>query len=70
MAVLRADELKKSKVESPEGTEAIYPMLPARRYLYVNIFHYFFPVLVEITRMEPVVLTFNIKHHPSGQQRC
>lgn len=57
-------ELRKSKVESPEGTEGISPMVSARRHVYISIFHYFFPAFVEITRMEPEVLTFNIKHHP------
>lgn len=39
MAAQAADEFKKSKVESPEGTGGIYAMLPARRHVYVNIFY-------------------------------
>jgi len=35
MAAQTADEFKNSKVESPEGTECIYAMLPAKRHIYI-----------------------------------
>lgn len=39
MAAQTADEFKKSKVESPEGTGGIYAVLPARRHVCINIFY-------------------------------